>query len=416
MDGNKKITGIIFAGIIVLAITACKVQPPGYVSLYVDTLISVSDTTDPGEAPLNMVDTAMAHVVDTTVAIEAELPVFLHPAEEMGKVQADPLTLQQLRAKDEQIRMLQDQLNAMQNAAVTTPQPITREPAQLQPLGNQRIDNLTLQQLRAKDEQIRMLQDQLNVMQSAAVKAPQPTHITREPAKLQPLGNQQTDPLTLQLLQARNDTIQLLRSQLYNLQLHTLKNDTVFIEKEAKELQPANELVADQKVYDLFKASQDTIRLLKTHVLSLEEQILAGKDTPVIAKQDEKDIPYKTKTDTVLLVAYYSLGKVKPLEEESILQQIKELCKNKNVTKIILSGYTDSSGSEIINKEITTLRLNYLLEKTIPWIAKEKVFFQNFGDTFASDMVVSDERRIEIRIQSKQDHEIYMLESEKPYE
>ena len=363
MDGNKKITGIIFAGIIVLAITACKVQPPGYVSLYVDTLISVSDTTDPGEAPLNMEDTAMAHVVDTTVAIEAELPVFLHPAEEMGKPQADPLTLQQLRAKDEQIRMLQDQLNAMQNAAVTTPQPITREPA-----------------------------------------------------KLQPLGNQQTDPLTLQLLQARNDTIQLLRSQLYNLQLHTLKNDTVFIEKEAKELQPANELVADQKVYDLFKASQDTIRLLKTHVLSLEEQILAGKDTPVIAKQDEKDIPYKTKTDTVLLVAYYSLGKVKPLEEESILQQIKELCKNKNVTKIILSGYTDSSGSEIINKEITTLRLNYLLEKTIPWIAKEKVFFQNFGDTFASDMVVSDERRIEIRIQSKQDHEIYMLESEKPYE
>jgi hypothetical protein len=40
----------------------------------------------------------------------------------------------------------------------------------------------------------------------------------------------------------------------------------------------------------------------------------------------------------------------------------------------------------------------------VPWIAKEKIFFQNFGDIFASDTIIDDERRVEIRIYTKQDN------------
>ena len=64
----------------------------------------------------------------------------------------------------------------------------------------------------------------------------------------------------------------------------------------------------------------------------------------------------------------------------------------------MLSGYTDSSGNARINKEITNKRLNYLSENITPWISKEKIFFQNFGDVFSSDQMITDERRIEIRI------------------
>lgn len=64
----------------------------------------------------------------------------------------------------------------------------------------------------------------------------------------------------------------------------------------------------------------------------------------------------------------------------------------------MLSCYTDRSGSAIINKEIANKRLNYASEKMTPWISKEKILFQNFGDVFSSEQMISDERRIEIRI------------------
>lgn len=343
MDGSKKITGIVFAAIIALVITACKVQQRGYVSLYIDNLTSVIDTIDSIQLP------------------------------------------------DYQMIELHKQLAAMPDASFTG-----EKPQEFQPMYSQQSEYLNLHLLRAKDEQVQMLQNQLNAMQKAAARSPQQTYIPKELLQIQPLNSRQTDPLTLKLFQAQNDTIQFLKSQLWNLQLQPHKRDSVSIEKEVKEMQPAKELVSGQKTFDL-KALQDTIQLLKTRVLSLEERTLTGKDTPD-AKQEEKDAPYIAKTDTTLIVAYYKRGEIKPLEVESVLKNIKELCSNKNVTKIMLSGFTDSSGSEIINKEITNRRLYYLSEMIIHWIAKEKIFFQNFGDIFASDTMVSDERRVEIGI------------------
>jgi hypothetical protein len=231
--------------------------------------------------------------------------------------------------------------------------------------------------------------------------------VTGEPKQVAPFSIQQTDLLTLQMFQAKNDTIQFLRDQLHNLQLLPQIRDTVYIEKEIKEVQPVKEIVVQQKeIVDQpkeagFQSLHDTISLLKSRVLSLEEQIIPVKDTIILAKQDEKDEPLTVTTDTTLLVAYYLRGKIKPIEEEKILQQIKELYRNKIITNVTLSGYTDSSGDKIINKEITNRRLNYISEMIIPWIAKDKIFFQNFGDVFASDVVIEDERRVEIRIYTK---------------
>lgn len=230
MDGCKKITGIIFAGIIAFAITACKVQPPGYVGLYVDNLISVDDTIDPGEAHMNMADTTMPHMMYTTFIIEAERPA----------------------------------------------------------------------------------------------------------------GH-----------------------QLFELRKHlAVISERSFTGQDMQEYQP---------------------------LLSLPRKELA-------TNQHDRDAPYKTVKDTILIVAFYDRGEIKPLEEASVLEQIKEWCSNINVTQITLSGYADSSGDEITNREITNKRLNYLSLMIIPYIAKEKIFFQNFGDIFASDTIVRRDRRIEIRL------------------
>jgi len=323
--------------------------------------------------------------------------------------QNDQLILQLLRTKDEQINNLQNQVNSLQNASQRMPQQtqISREPAKVQPLVNQQPNHSTQQLIKAKDDQIQLLQDQLNQMKSSAAKTSQQAQVTGEPKQVAPFSIQQTDLLTLQMFQAKNDTIQFLRDQLHNLQLLPQIRDTVYIEKEIKEVQPVKEIVVQQKeIVDQpketgFQSLHDTISLLKSRVLSLEEQIIPVKDTIILAKQDEKDEPLTVTTDTTLLVAYYLRGKIKPIEEEKILQQIKELYRNKIITNVTLSGYTDSSGDKIINKEITNRRLNYISEMIIPWIAKDKIFFQNFGDVFASDVVIEDERRVEIRIYTK---------------
>lgn len=585
MDGNKKITGIVFAGIIALALTACRVQSTDYVGLYVDNLISVTDTTDPGVTPLNVEETNRSHAIKTTAdsinqqevekllqAISDSVQLLRHQMTEFQKqlavmpdtiftvekpqkfqvpdslqtlvdykqlvqlkndsialmrnqitelknfagltadtlnlteefvrqfkadsihtnyltnqliqekndsmammrnqmsefkkavdlkvdtvyitmetvklikgdsIQTDYLTNQLLRGKNDTISKLRNQvielkktnllkadtvyitkeivtqlkggslqtdyettrmlqtkndtilalskeLTELRNSGIIRMDTIyvAREPVKSSVAESQQMDYLNQQLLRSKDEQIQSLQNQMNAMQNAASRTPQQAYVPREQSQAQPFSSQQTDQLSLQMFQAQNDTIQLLRSQLRNLQ--PVKRDSVIIEK-----------VAGESSSDSIRELHDTLLLLKTRVLSLEGQNQQGKDTTALVNRIEIDAPFKETTDTTLIVAYYERGGIKPLEEETVLKQIKDLSNTKNVMKITLSGYTDSSGSEKVNKEITTKRLNYLSEKINLWISKEEIFFQNFGDVFASDKMISDERRIEIRILTK---------------
>ena len=275
MDGNKKITGIVFAGFIALAFTACKVQTTGYVGLYVDNLISVTDTIDHGVTPLNLVDAVMPHLVE----IEAKLPDILHSTDEAFRISSDQLEAEKLlNAITDSVQLLSYQMIELQKQLAVMPDTslMGEKSQESQSLNNQQTYYLTQQLLRAMVEQNQSLLNQLNAIQKTTARTPQQTYIIREPAQAQPLSSRQTDQLTLQMFQAQNDTIQLLRSQLQNLQLQPGRIDSVYIEKEAKEMEHSKELVADQKASDL-QELQNTIQQLKTRVLSLEGQTLSGK-------------------------------------------------------------------------------------------------------------------------------------------
>lgn len=99
-----------------------------------------------------------------------------------------------------------------------------------------------------------------------------------------------------------------------------------------------------------------------------------------------------------VFIAYYKLGRIQPADEKAFLLFLNERIGNDNIRKITLSGFTDSSGNANLNKRVTNKRLNYLLSKIIPMIAQEQVESYNFGDKFASEMVVQEERRVEIKI------------------
>jgi hypothetical protein len=454
MDGHKKITGIVIISAIALALFSCRVQMPAYAGLYVDNSIPHSDSTAHiGEVPPDM--------VDTTAIIEAGLNNDSHPAKEMIMLFSDSIypyevknqlkriadsvqllshqmlelqkqlaeidntsvtgeKLQQFRqadgsqneadlkqllqVKNDTITMLRNQLNELKKHTElkTDTVYVIRETAGSPVTENQQNDQLIQQLLKSKDEQINNLQNQLNQLQLLAQKS-DTVNVIRETAGSPVAENQQNDQLIQQLLRSKDEQINNLQNQLDQLQLLAQKRDTVYIEKEVKEELSLKEITGQQKETG-FQSLHDTISLLKSRVLSLEEQIMPGKDTTIPERQDEKDEPLTGITDTTLFVAYYLRGKIKPIEEEKILQQIKELNRDKIVAKVTLSGYTDSSGDKIINKEITNRRLNYLSEMIVPWIAKEKIFFQNFGDIFASDTIIDDERRVEIRIYTKQDN------------
>ena len=196
MDRNKKITGILFAGIITLAITACKLQPQRYISLYVDNLTSVNDTIDPGEVPLYMADTSMTNLVDTASVIEAELPVFLPPAEEMSKISPDS-------AYQHEVKEL----------------------------------------LKAITDSIQLLHRQIVELQNQHVFMPDTNFPGKRLYKVQPLDSLQPEVKFKQLIQVKNDTIAMLHDQEIELRKTAGQiADTVYIEKEAKELQPVKEL------------------------------------------------------------------------------------------------------------------------------------------------------------------------------
>lgn len=407
MDGNKKIKWIVLTGVITLSINACKIQPSAYPGLYVDNSTYTNDTIGCAEAQLNMLqDTAMAGLSDTGTVTEQVMPLILHPEKETFKISSDSIYQREVRKLlndiNDSIQVVHQEIIEFQNQYLLNPDTgyTGKNIYTVKPLYNIDPEVYFKQLVKAKNETIALLQNQLNALQDEVAGKFQQAQVTREPLEAEPLDKQQAELFTQQLFQAKNDTILFLRNKLQNLQLQPREIDTVYIEKEHKELQEGKEPAEKQEDTGV-QALQDTINLLKTRVLKLEEQILPGMDTTAPARQLEKDAPYTATTDTTLLIAFYRLGEIKPLEEESILLQIEELCRNKKVDRITLSGYTDSSGNAKINKEITNRRLNYLSEMIIPWIARDKIFYQNFGDTFASDMILITERKIEIRIFTK---------------
>ncbi len=281
------------------------------------------------------------NIVDTTTVIEAGPKSDLHPAKEMIMVSSDNVYQHEVKELLEGIA-----------------------------------------------DSVQLLRCQVFELQKQLAGIPDTSITGEKPQLFRQADSLHKEPDFKQLLQVKNDTIAMLRNQVNELKKYAeLKADTVYVTRET-----AGSPVAENQQND---------QLSRQPMRSKDEQIMPGKDTTILARQDEKDEPLTGITDTTLFVAYYLWGEIKPIEEEKVLQQIEELFRNKVVAKVMLSGYTDSSGGEIINKEITNRRLNHLSEMIVPWIAKEKIFFQNFGDVFASDIVKEDERRVEIRIYTK---------------
>lgn len=179
------------------------------------------------------------------------------------------------------------------------------------------------------------------------------------------------------------------------------QRDTVYIKKEV----PVKETIvlenkSDKAVYEKLNSQNDTIKQLKEQ---LTQKALLQQKTDTIYKVNEVPV-YKTKeVDSLSITAFYDIGKTTPSND--VMKELKEVLESKTVGKVMLSGYTDASGNQSINKALTDRRLEYIKELMAKVVPIHKIYVQNFGDRFASSEIIPTERRVEITVYIKPENE-----------
>jgi len=235
-------------------------------------------------------------------------------------------------------------------------------------------------ELLAKNETIEQLKSQLRSQQSVIYKKDTVTIIKEVVINDSTTSDTIPELFALQQeLNAQNDTIEKLKTQLNIQQLTDYKVDTIYITKEVAVPDPTPDTIPE------FFALQKELATINDTLQQLKGQL--KKQQLIIQKRD-----------TITFTAYFDSGKTRPKNETELLKQIKTAVQNKQVEKVTLSGHTDSKGSAEINKKLTQQRLEYIHSKIKTIIPIESIFLQNFADTFASKTMVPEERRVEIQI------------------
>ncbi|MFY8187311.1 MAG: hypothetical protein ACOVLC_05070 [Flavobacterium sp.] len=146
------------------------------------------------------------------------------------------------------------------------------------------------------------------------------------------------------------------------------------------------------------EAKNDSIGQLKKQ---LKVQKALKTKTIVDTMFVEKRVEAETKQpiEPELITAKYALGKTVPTND--VFAQLIRILENKNVLKIELSGFTDSSGNVEINKHLTNKRLSYIHSKIQAFVPIDKIYMQNFGQAFASKDIKNEERKVDIKIYYK---------------
>lgn len=184
------------------------------------------------------------------------------------------------------------------------------------------------------------------------------------------------------------------------------RQQTIYPEKKSQTEDTIGSVSKSDSIINVLLISQkDTINQLKDK-LSMIESYQQMSDT--VYKINEITIYKNKQIDSVNISAFYEIGKTIP--SNKVFDDLKEIFQSQSIEKVMLSGYTDASGNQSINKALTYKRLEYIKEYVSNFIPISKIYVQNFGDTFASSEVISTERRVEIALYIKQKNEQIEIE------
>ena len=447
MKNIKRSKFIIFILTYVLCLSACKVQQPSYVGLYVgnrpieeksltlDTTDVVAvDSVQVVEEQISSVENSNTYkneadsiraVVPSSnnIVINAEyVNIFKNGAQydsitvikkqkpithdtvyiEKEVVKTVPVSSQTnietsalITAQNDSIQQLKKQVNELKNQkpAPTDTVYIEKEVIKAASVSSQTSKEFSAI-ITAQKDSIQQIKKQVNELKNQKPTTPDTVYIQKEVVKTVPVSSQ-TNKETSALITAQMDSIQQLKKQ-----VNELKNqkpapaDTVYVEKEVIKAAPVSSQTS-KEFSSIITAQNDSIQQLKRQVNELKIQKLASTDTVYIKKEViEKVTTEMINADTLTFTAYYEIGTIVPISADSILYEIKNTLKSNNLITIIISGYTDISGSSDFNKALTQKRIDYFINELKDYVSQKQLLTQNFGDTYASKTLKESERKL----------------------
>ena len=343
-------------------------------------------------------------VPDTVIADTAD--IIAEPADTAG---SGHQKAELLKVQNDSIVMLVNQLAALQKKRISAPDTvivttadIIAEPADTAGSGHQKAELLKVQ-----NDSIVMLVNQLAALQKKRISAPDTVIVTTADIIAEPVAAEGAGDHKAELLKAQIDSIFMVVNQLADMQNQKgAIPDTVFILNVPDTLLPNDSIALDYETAKVLRAQNDSILILQNQLIDLQRQKIAAPDTVYIPKEIiiptlEDNSQIQPEVDTITINAYYEKGEIKPLQIDRILQQLKQINTDNAIVGLSLTGQTDISGNPEVNKKITGLRLEYMIEKLTAFVSPEKIFVQNLGSKYASKTIVEEERRIEIKVLKK---------------
>ncbi len=174
--------------------------------------------------------------------------------------------------------------------------------------------------------------------------------------------------------------------------------DTVVVTKEV--FVP---MVSDSQNTDSLNAELvKSLNLKSQEITALTDSIVNLRNQMAeINKQPKENIVIVDKVDafdTLTFVAQYGRNKLIAENHNQILNDLRALNVSK-VKAVHISGYTDSSGSFAVNKQITDKRMSEFLNVLKELNINEAIIYmQNFANQYASQTVVDSERVVVLKV------------------
>lgn len=383
MDGSKKIAIHFLNVYLAIILVACTTQKPAQIAFYVNDYIALFDTAGTS--------------VDSFAPLHTDTLIFEDEKTEHEKafekvVDTENETEALINAENEKNMLLQQPVLEMQSQTSSAPgtEYVTREIIQPVPMGNFETGNNKEALYNDKHNKNMLFQQPDPDLQRQTSSAPVKVNATGGIIVPIPVGKDDTADETEAMLNTNNNENSLLQQPVPDLQSQPdSAYGTVIATGEIIQSIPVGTDDNADETEALLNAKNDKIKLLQQQVLDLQSQTSSAPDTVYV--QESQII---SNYDSIKIVAYYKIGEVKPITEDSIFIHLNKINANRNIEKVIISGYTDISGNEAINKAITNKRLNYFVQKTEQIFPIEKIFLRNFADRFASDKVVESERKL----------------------
>lgn len=461
MDGNKKLIQFGFAAVIVFLIVACSAQKPNYGSLYVATTppepTSLPDTNSslvlnkPTVAAINEfkknvpIDDSLIHKEDLDML--AAVANFLQSMHSMlDTIYFGSSTNAFMKDESYSTFFISDSLYLkrteryrLNNNVNILEQPIAKERTD----SNKKVvTEPTLNLL--ESEKVVVSPNEVFTKNDTTFVSNRTTEIASRPNKIEEITiSKQAVPESTthvqakeankkmqQQLGAKDVTIQALERQMQFQATPATKTEVIYVDRSVPVLVYKNKTQENTSPVkqESTKAVSETVDedaplavliplLSKNETNQVMEKELQIKNDSIqelnkrlLAKQVMKtDTVYKYKSsiekvgialDTVIVTAYYKIGQFQP--NAGLLDSLNAVLKEKTIVKVEISGFTDSSGNAAINKRLTESRINYIYTRLKPFVSLNKVFVQNFGQTFASEESVAEERRVVVKVYREQ--------------